>query len=458
MKKSILFTTNKTAAEITPEIVAAYIQRHSNNELDRLQKLERYYDGEHAITDRIKSGNLSNNKVVTNHAAYISNFATAYLLGDPVVYSGKDNKDITALTDALEKADSQTQDADLALDVSIFGRGFELVYMSSGEKSEPKLARVSPLNAFVVYDDTVEQKPVFGVYYFPVFDEKGQQTGYAGQYSTAQYITNIKLDTLYNLTGSEAPEAHYFGDVPLIEYYNNSGRKGDFEPVISLIDAYNTLQSDSINDKEQFVDAILLIKGQVLGDSSEEEKEAYESIRKNKVMMLDMDGDASFLTRQFDESSLDLLRQSIVTNIHKISSVPDLTDESFSGNSSGVAIRYKLLGLEQLTKTKERYFAEGLKIRLQLISNILGIKGSAKVDVSDIEITFNRSLLANVLEEAQIASILSGIIPQRTILSNLSMVKDPDAALEELEEEKAQAVERQQVIAANTPILEDETE
>jgi hypothetical protein len=38
------------------------------------------------------------------------------------------------------------------------------------------------------------------------------------------------------------------------------------------------------------------------------------------------------------------------------------------------------------------------------------------------------------------------------------MVKDPDAALEELEEEKAQAVERQQVIAANTPILEDETE
>ncbi len=458
MKKSILFTTNRTAAEITPEIVAAYIQRHSNNELDRLKSLERYYDGEHAIVDRIKSGNLSNNKVVTNHAAYISNFAAAYLMGAPVVYSGKDNKDITALTDALKKADAPTQDADLALDGSIFGRCFELVYMSSGEKSEPKLARVSPLNAFVVYDDTVEQKPVFGVYYFPVFDEKGRQTGYSGQYSTAQHITNIKLDTLYKLTGSEAPEAHYFGDVPLIEYYNNSGRKGDFEPVISLIDAYNTLQSDRINDKEQFVDAILLIKGQVLGDSNEEEKEAYESIRKNKVMMLDMDGDASFLTRQFDESSLDVLRQAIVSDIHKISCVPDLTDESFSGNSSGVAIKYKLLGLEQLTKTKERYFAEGLKIRLQLISNILGIKGSAKVDVSDIEITFNRSLPANVLEEAQIASTLSGIVPQRTLLSNLSMVKDPDAALEELEEEKAQAVERQQVIAANTPILEDETE
>lgn len=454
MKKSILFTTNKTAAEITPEIVAAYIQRHSNNELDRLQKLERYYDGEHAITDRIKSGNLSNNKVVTNHAAYISNFAASYLMGAPVVYSGKDNKDITALTDALVKADAPTQDADLALDVSVFGRGFEFVYMSSGDKSEPKLARVSPLNAFVVYDDTVEQKPVFGVYYFPVFDEKGQQTGYSGQYSTAQHIINIKLDTFYKLTGSEAPEAHYFGDVPLIEYYNNSGRKGDFEPVISLIDAYNTLQSDRINDKEQFVDAILLIKGQVLGDSSEEEKEAYESIRKNKVMMLDMDGDASFLTRQFDESSLDVLRQAVVSDIHKISCVPDLTDESFSGNSSGVAIKYKLLGLEQLTKTKERYFAEGLKIRLQLISNILGIKGSAKVDVSDIEITFNRSLPANALEEAQIASTLSGIVPQRTLLSNLSMIKDPDAALEELEEEKAQAVERQQTIMANTPILE----
>ena len=458
MKKSILFTTNKTAEEITPDIVSAFIKRHSSNELDRLQRLERYYDGEHAIVDRTKSGNLSNNKVVTNHAAYISNFASAYLLGEPVVYSGKDGKDITALTDALEKADAPTQDADLALDVSIYGRGYEFVYMSSGEKPEPKLARISPLNAFVVYDDTVEQKPVFGVYYFPVFDESGQHTGYSGQYSTAKQIVNIKLGTAYNLTSSEAPEIHYFGNVPIIEYYNNGGRKGDFEPVMSLIDAYNTLQSDRINDKEQFVDAILLIKGQVLGDSSEEEAEAYESIRKHKVMMLDMDGDASFLTRQFDESSLDVLRKAIVSDIHKISCVPDLTDESFAANSSGVAIKHKLLGLEQLAKTKERYFAEGLKIRLQLFNNILGIKGSAKVDISDIEITFNRSLPANELEEAQIASVLSGIVPQRILLSILSMIKDPDAALEELEEEKAQAAERQQAIVANTPILKDETE
>ena len=44
--------------------------------------------------------------------------------------------------------------------------------------------------------------------------------------------------------------------------------------------------------------------------------------------------------------------KSIVTDIHKISGVPDMSDESFAGNASGVAMKYKLLNLEQITKTE----------------------------------------------------------------------------------------------------------
>ena len=156
------------------------------------------------------------------------------------------------------------------------------------------------------------------------------------------------------MTEINDPYEHFFGGVPIIEYYNNWDRQGDFEQVTSLIDAYNTLQSDRVNDKEQFVDSLLVIKGQILGDTAEEENSTYNAIKEYGVMTIDDTGDAKWLTRQFDENSVDLLRRSLESDIHKFSGVPCLSDESFSGNSSGVAMKYKLLAFEQMTKIKER--------------------------------------------------------------------------------------------------------
>ena len=74
------------------------------------------------------------------------------------------------------------------------------------------------------------------------------------------------------------------------------------------------MQSDRVNDKEQFVDALLLIKGQILGDDNEEKTETYNAMKQNRVLELSSDSDASFLTRQFDESSIEVLRKSIVSD------------------------------------------------------------------------------------------------------------------------------------------------
>ena len=458
MNNSTIFTTEKTVEEITPEVIAKFIKRHSTTELCRLEKLRDYYSGKHSIMNRVKADELSNHKVVANYANYIAFFAASYLLGEPVSYAGKNDADIAPLTDMLAKADSATQDIDLALDTAAYGRGYEMPYFSSENNTKLKLAKLSPLNSFVVYDSTVEQLPVVGTYYFPVYDDNGSHIGYKGQYATAKFMVDIKLDTNFSVTSSGNPMEHYFGEVPIIEYYNNGDRSSDFEQVISLIDVYNLLQSDRINDKEQFVDALLLIKGQILGDTETETAEAYNAIRDNKVMMMDSDGDAAFLTRQFDEASIELLRKAISDDIHKFSFVPDMTDQNFASNSSGVAMRYKLLGLEQLAKIKGRYFEEGLRYRLRLFQNISKIKGGAGIDVDDVEITFNRSLPANDSEEAQVAATLTDIVPQKILYSRLSMIKDPESAIEEMKQQKAEETEAQKAIFGNTPIINNADE
>ena len=56
-----------------------------------------------------------------------------------------------------------------------------------------------------------------------------------------------------------AVEEHYWQDVPFVEYINNEERLGDFEGVITEIDAYNKVQSNTANYFQYNDDAILKV-------------------------------------------------------------------------------------------------------------------------------------------------------------------------------------------------------
>lgn len=458
-----IYTTDYTAETLTSAVIATFIRRHVTQDLPHLKQLYDYYCGYQAILDRVKDEKLSNEHLVINHASYIADFTSGYLLGTPVSYSDASDKSdppiIQPILDVLKRADAATEDSDLALDAAIFGRAYEMIYMSTDEKPIPKLARLSPLNAFVVYDDTVEQNPVFGVYYYPTFDPNGQPTGYKGAVSTINEIWDITLDTGYSIKEEGERQLNPFGNVAIDEIYNDGQRFGDFERVISLIDAYNLLQSDRVNDKEQFVDALLVIKGQILGDTNDEKSETLEALKTSKVMELDREADAAYLTRQFDESSVEVLKTSIVNDIHKISCVPDMSDQNFAGNTSGVAMKYKLLALEQRTKVKQRFFTEGLRYRLECIANALTVQGAAAFNLENVDIAFTRSLPPNETETAQLVTMLQGVVSRKTLLSQLPFVTDVNEELGQLEQDQQEAMQRQveiqkamMSIEANTPI------
>ena len=166
------------------------------------------------------------------------------------------------------------------------------------------------------------------------------------------------------------------------------------------------LESDRINDKQQFVDAMLVLTGCTL-DVDERGRTPGQQLREDKMLALpDNQASAQYLTNTLHESDIDILRNAINEDIHKYAMVPDLSDKNFAANASGVAMRYKLLGLEYLTSVKEQWFREGLRTRLKLIANVLSVQGGAAIDVNDIEISMPRSMPANVLEMAQIASTL----------------------------------------------------
>lgn len=388
----------------------------------RYEMLENYYLGKHSICNRQKGDSLKNNKVVVNHAKYITDTNVGYLLGNPVDYQVGKNKDGTPLYDIqpiLNQYKKQTindLDSELSKDISIFGKQYEYVY--ANEDAEPRSCESDNKNTIIVYDDTVEHNKLFGLIYRPIYKGK------TFKYWEIIYV-NDKIKRTYksyskslNQVGKD--EDHAFGKVPIIEYKNNPEFLGDYEPVISLIDAYNLLQSDRVNDKEQLVDAILVMYGMDFDDDQAE-------MLKESRMLADLptDGKVEYLIKTLQEGDVDILRQNIENDIHKISMVPNMSDENFANNSSGVAIRYKLLSFEQNIKNKERYMEKGLMERFELYNNFLSTKSQMeKIPIEEVDAVFKRNLPSNDYEISQMINNLADYVDAETLISQLSFIKD----------------------------------
>ena len=271
----------------------------------KIKKNKKYYEGKHNILARIKkTKSSSNNKVVCNHAKDISDTATGYFMNSPISYSSYDNTDkstVDKLKEVFDKADVDDVDSDNALEMSICGVAYEYVFIKENT-TDITIRNLEAEHTFLVYDDTIEQNLLFGVYYYRFKDAITGKYCYRATVTTKKYIYNMILECSgENHKDIDEPIEHNFGNVPIIEYCNNKLKIGDFEQQISLIDAYNKLTSDRINDKEQFVEALLVIYGALLGDDSEEVSEAMKILKENGFLELPADAKAEYIARTFDE-------------------------------------------------------------------------------------------------------------------------------------------------------------
>lgn len=433
---------NKPSAELLNFCINKHVE-----ELLRLQKLSDYYDGKHDILKRTKENEgAPNNKVLINHAKYVVDMNVGFMVGNPISYVAESDKNIGPILEAYDRVDIVSHDTELEKDLSTFGVGYELVYLKKtkdNDATQLEIKCIDPRGIFLVTDDTVDKNPLFAVHYQPVLTLQGGIDHYVIKY----YNDNRVITYHAKSRGSGEylfinAKPHYFKAVPVIEYRNNEEKQGDFEQAISLIDAYNLLQSDRLNDKEAFVDAILFIRGFMLEDGD------GEKLAKEKMLQtgaLPSEVDAGYLTKELNEDGVNLLRSAILDDIHKITYVPDMNDEKFSGNVSGEAMKYKLFGLLQLMSVKSRYMIKGLRKRMELFETILKVKDNS-IDAQGTKIKLKPNLPVNTSDIINqiVSAYQAGILPLKVLLGWLPDIDDVDEVLKQLNTEKEKAIELNQ--------------
>lgn len=441
--------------------VLQYLIREAETRNTRYNRLNDYYLGCHAI---LKHKPEPDGALVSiNYAKYITDITLGYYLGDPVKYDANQRKtpgersvsatntdggglcvadkgvDIAPIQNAYDAQQISRIDADIGKYVGIMGDCLELCYASDDEVPMPQSAYIDPRNGILVCDSTVAHKKLFAIVW-----ERRRTTSYNDYYAVTIYtdrtVKDYRCSDLTSATFDQSGETreHFFGSVPIIFYENNRERQGDFEQIINLIDAYDELMSNRLTDKKKFVDALLVFFGMKLRDGDE------AKLAKEKFLDgVPLDARVEYIQKTFDENSVQVLADALVREMHKMTMTVDMSDESFSGNSSGQALKLKLLTMNLLVKNKMRRMEKGLKERFSLYNHWLNVRGDMDlVGVNDVDVVFTVALPINETEIVQMVTSLQGIVDDQTLLSQLWFIRDPAEAAEAIRKQKDENAQR----------------
>lgn len=410
---------------LTKEIVRKFIER-DRAENARKAKLLNYYKGQHAILDRAYDDPTKpNNKVVAPYAKYITTLIVGYFIGEPVEYTSTDEAALERIKEIFLYNDESAVNKEIAKNQSICGEAYEILYID--QDGNIRFKALPSLGMIPIYNDDLEEELLYVIRYWTSYDiEKNAEVNFIEVYSAFDI-------TKYKDNGAEYQQIdqkyHTFGQIPVNVYYNNEEGQGDFEAVISEIDAYDAFESDSVNEADYFADSYLMLAG-MEGTTSED----VEDMKTNRVMVLPEGGTASWLIKDINDEWIEHEKERLDKDIHKFSFCPPMTDEDFASNASGVAMKYKLLGLETAVGFKESEFEKGLRRRIELIYAYEKMVNDA--EYLDINIVFTRDLPQDLDSAVQTVKLLDGVISDETRLALLPLDIDIPAELEKVDEQK----------------------
>ena len=406
-------------ADLTTTILNKFIQNFMTSDLPRLNKLKNYYDGKQDILMKYyEDRNKPCNKIVVNYCSCIVDNFNGYLTGNPISYTS--NEDIEDILKVLRYNDYKEEDSEFLKSALIFGKSYEIMYLD--EDGEIRFNVLDTRQGFPIYSDDLNKDLLYFVRIFPV-DNLDILKGYYVEVYSKDTVDRFDMNDAYSNLRFISSEQHYFHQVPVTVFSLNRDEVGSFEKIMSMQDSYNKLISASEDDFESFCDAYMVIRGMEVDDDE------LSKMKQNRILLLDEEGDVSYLTKDIKDTALNNMLDELNGKIHRVSNSPDFGDESFA-NSSGISLKYKLIGFENTASNIETRLVKALQKRIELISEILYIN-----------IVVSRNLPVDIAEIVETVNGLKGTVSNKTLLSQIPFIEDVDAELEKVGSENMGVVD-----------------
>lgn len=384
------------------------METHLLNAKD-IDYLIQYRKGKQPILDKEKTIRPEiNNVLVLNHAQMITRSIVGYFLGTPIQYiqSGSENKtQIDELNKYVAYEDKSSTDMELGEYQSVCGTAYRIIYTDGQFADEVPFEEkaLDPRSTFVVYENSISEKPMMGVTYHSIMGEKNEQVGVKfyvytdfGQYTIVTDNSRpIGSDFEYMFSPYDV------GGVPIIEYPNNQWRIGDWELCMGLMDAINALHSGRLDDIDQIVESLVVFL------NAEIDQDRYDEMRESGVVMLTNStgnqSDVKTIQNPLNQSGMSMFAEEMREMLYALIGIPDRNNRSGGGGDTGMAVELRdgWADLEVVARNKENAFKKSEKQALRIILRILNNKLGFELSLMDVDIKFSRNKNNNMLVKTQ---------------------------------------------------------
>jgi SPP1 family phage portal protein len=393
----------------------------------------------------------SNNKIPHGFLKEIVDQKLNYSLSKPVNINNADNiKEVLDINEFI---------SEIGFESSLKGVGWLFLNYNSKGKLGYKIIKSEEI--IPIYDTQYEDDLLQVIRYYSIQVLEGNQlksrykvelwdkekVTYYVQNSDGNFILDSLIGinptfhwsiTTYELNEPVSIEGNSWGIVPFIPLWNNPDHLTDLNPIKPHIDMFDKINSDFSNNLEDLQDSVMKLVN--YGGMTDRLDEFLEYLKKYKVLPLDSQGDAEYMTLDIPVEAKKTMLQSLRDSIFEFGQAVDLNKVG-DGNITNIVIKSRYSGLDLKANDFEKSITKFLKSVFEFVNIYLANSGKQQDDIKKIEITFNRSIIVNNNEIVDIAVKSKGIISDKTIISNHPWVNNADDELLQIDEERSKNLE-----------------
>ena len=441
--------------EITRDNVVAVIGKANSAFLSnqaQIQYLYNVYKGKQDILNRVKQIRPEIcNKIVENRALEIVSFKTAYICGEPIQYvSGNDDENtceaVSKLNSFMRMECKASKDKELFDWQHICGTSYRMVLPSDGEDEAPfRLYTLDPRFCFVIYSSTVDHRRMAGVLwqkdaegqpYFSVYTKDSYFEVHAGEvvFERSPFTQAEELARVERIKDADMNRLQNVNGIPIFEYPANQARMGAFEPVLSLLNAINDLDSNRLDGVAQFIQSLIVLYNCQLPEGT-----TANEIREKGIIELssvnDNKAEIKILSEQLNQTETQTLKDDLYRSVLTIVGMPSQSDGSTSdsSNNGAVIMRNGWTQAESRAKDSEAMFKLSEHDMLRYVLRYCRMTGDLDLKLIDVDYRFTRRQYDALLTKVQALTSLLGTdkVAPRLAFNVCGLFVDPEEAARE---------------------------
>lgn len=414
---------NKNHLELVISKYSSY-----KKDIPTYKKMYDYYKGDTDAIDKYKFiTERSNLKINTNFIKKFIKEEVSYTVGNPITYESRSNDD--SFIHNIEYSTShwnELHDSDLMKYLLIFTKIYELYYLNENGEFCSKI--IKPTDGYACCDNS--GKVLFFIHTFK------------NDFDSKIYIDVYTHDKIYHFNEQFEKIANdtiqIFGEVPVtvgeltFEGYDDSL----YKDIKGLQDAFETNLSDIGNEISDFRNAYLTFMGCTIDETKIPEMKKLGILQSNAP-----DSKISWLIKNINDTFIQNTLDRYVDTMYQVSCHIN-HNERMQSNLSGIALRSRLIALENKCELEEKAHKNIVKNRIRFLCKFLKLIKNKNYDYKDIKTIYTPNIPQDDQNIAQMLSQLpDGIISNDTARGLFSFINNKVVEGEKVNKEKRYELE-----------------